>query len=168
MDRFNRHMGRFALNLAMVLFSLLALFPLCWVALTAFQPTDQGVSFVLADILAKKPTLQNFVRVSELIPMAQNFWNSVVVSVVGTLLTLFFCALAGYALSLIHILSLWYPTRRPMSRKSRRILRPGKAVSRGGAPSALFAKSAFCPVPGLVLAKKRLCHLLLFRWAVIV
>ena len=97
MDRFNRHMGRFALNLAMVLFSLLALFPLCWVALTAFQPTDQGVSFVLADILAKKPTLQNFVRVSELIPMAQNFWNSVVVSVVGTLLTLFFCALAGYA-----------------------------------------------------------------------
>lgn len=97
MDRQKKRCGRLALNLVMCLFSLISVFPLCWVFLTAFQPTDQGVSFVLSDILAKKPTLENFVRVSQLIPMGQNFWNSLVVSVVGTFLTLFFCALAGYA-----------------------------------------------------------------------
>lgn len=97
MDRLLKRAGRWGVNLCMAFFSALALFPLCWVALTAFQPTDQGVSFVLADILAKRPTLQNFVRVSQLIPLWQNFWNSVVISAVGTLLTLFFCALAGYA-----------------------------------------------------------------------
>ncbi len=97
MERRKKRAANLALNLFMALFSAIALFPLCWVFLTAFQPTGQGVSFVLPDILAKGFTLENFTRVSELIPLWQNFWNSVVVSVVGTVLTLFFCALAGYA-----------------------------------------------------------------------
>ena len=97
MERRKKWAAQLVPNLCMVFFSVIALFPLCWVFLTAFQPTDQGVSFVLPDILAKGFTLRNFERVSELIPLWQNFWNSVVVSVVGTVLTLFFCALAGYA-----------------------------------------------------------------------
>ncbi len=97
MERTKKRTAQLVLNLCMVFFSAIALFPLCWVFLTAFQPTEQGVTFVLPDILAKGFTLKNFVRVSELIPLWQNFWNSVVVSVVGTVLTLFFCALAGYA-----------------------------------------------------------------------
>ena len=97
MKKIKKRMTGLGLNLLMSFFSLVALFPLLWVVLIAFQPTDQGVSFVLSDILTKRPTLDNFIRVSELIPMWQNFCNSVVVSVVGTLLTLFFCSLAGYA-----------------------------------------------------------------------
>lgn len=97
MEKIKKRMTGLGLNLLMSFFSLVALFPLLWVVLIAFQPTDQGVSFVLSDILTKRPTLDNFIRVSELIPMWQNFCNSVVVSVVGTLLTLFFCSLAGYA-----------------------------------------------------------------------
>lgn len=97
MEKIKKRMTGLGLNLLMSFFSLVALFPLLWVVLIAFQPTDQGVSFVLSDILTKRPTLDNFIRVSELIPMWQNFCNSVVVSVVGTLLTIFFCSLAGYA-----------------------------------------------------------------------
>ena len=97
MEKIKKRMTGLGLNLLMSFFSLVALFPLLWVVLIAFQPTDQGVSFVLIDIHTKRPTLDNFIRVSELIPMWQNFCNSVVVSVVGTLLTLFFCSLAGYA-----------------------------------------------------------------------
>ena len=97
MEKIKKRMTGLGLNLLMSFFSLVALFPLLWVVLIAFQPTDQGVSFVFSDILTKRPTLDNFIRVSELIPMWQNFCNSVVVSVVGTLLTLFFCSLAGYA-----------------------------------------------------------------------
>ena len=97
MEKIKKRMTGLGLNLLMSFFSLVALFPLLWVVLIAFQPTDQGVSFVLSDILTKRPTLDNFIRVSELIPMWQNFCNSVVVSMVGTLLTLFFCSLAGYA-----------------------------------------------------------------------
>ncbi len=89
--------GIAGVNGALILFSLLAFFPLIWVVLTAFQPTDSGVSFVLGDILKKGFTLTNFTRVAELIPLWQNFLNTVISSVAGTLLTLFFCALAGFA-----------------------------------------------------------------------
>lgn len=97
MDRIKKRGVRILLNAIMIFFSAVALFPLCWVILIAFQPTEGGVSFVLSDILAKQPTLDNFFKVSELIPLAQNFANSVLVSVIGTILTVFFCALAGYA-----------------------------------------------------------------------
>lgn len=97
MVRFKKRLGKVGLHLCLIFFSLLAFFPLLWLVLIAFQPTDSGVSFVLSDIIKKGLTLSNFVRVSELIPLVQNFYNTVVSSVVGTLLTLFFCSLAGFA-----------------------------------------------------------------------
>ena len=97
MAHIKKHWGKVGLHLSLLFFSFLAFFPLLWVLLTAFQPTDSGVSFVLGDIIKKGVTFKNFARVTELIPLAQNFWNTLVSSVIGTLLTLFFCSLAGFA-----------------------------------------------------------------------
>lgn len=97
MAHIKKHWGKVGLHLSLLFFSFLAFFPLLWVLLTAFQPTDSGVSFVLGDIIKKGVTFKNFARVTELIPLAQNFWNTLVSSVIGTLLTLFFCSLASFA-----------------------------------------------------------------------
>lgn len=96
MDKIKKRLRRAALVLCMVLVGVIVFFPLVWVLLLTFQPSEQGVSFVMKDIFAKGFTLENFRQVSKLIPMARNFWNSTVVAVVGTVLTLFFCALGGY------------------------------------------------------------------------
>lgn len=96
MDRFKKRMKKAALILCMLLVGIIVFFPLVWVLLLTFQPSEHGVSFVMKDIFAKGFTWNNFKQVSQLIPMARNFWNSTVVAVVGTWLTLFFCALGGY------------------------------------------------------------------------
>ena len=96
MDWFEKRMKKAALILCMLLVGIIVFFPLVWVLLLTFQPSEHGVSFVMKDIFAKGFTWNNFKQVSQLIPMARNFWNSTVVAVVGTLLTLFFCALGGY------------------------------------------------------------------------
>ncbi len=89
--------SRAAVHAGLILFCLVVFFPLVWVILIAFQPTDSGVSFVLGDIIKKGFTLSNFGRVAEIIPLGRNFLNTLVTSVAGTLLTLFFCSLAGFA-----------------------------------------------------------------------
>lgn len=43
------------------------------------------------------PTLDNFKRLFQMIPVAQNTFNSVFTTLVGTASSLFFCALAGFA-----------------------------------------------------------------------
>lgn len=81
----------------MLAVSMLIFFPLIWVVLLALQPTDMGVSFLLSDIIDKGFTFKNFSTVSSLIPMGRNFLNSTLIAVIGTIITLFFCALGGYA-----------------------------------------------------------------------
>ena len=43
------------------------------------------------------PTFANFKRLFAMIPIAQNAWNSVFTTLMGTVTSLFFCALAGFA-----------------------------------------------------------------------
>lgn len=92
-----RKLKEFLPTLVMIVVSIVVFFPLIWVILLAFQPTEQGVSFVLKDIVSKGFTLGNFSKVSSLIPMGRNFVNSLLIAIIGTILTLFFCAMAGYA-----------------------------------------------------------------------
>lgn len=44
-----------------------------------------------------QPTLANFARLFDLIPIWNNLFNSLFTTIIGTLTTLFFCALAGFA-----------------------------------------------------------------------
>ena len=95
--KFNKVLTKIFVNVLAFCFVVVAIFPLIWVFFTAFQKTQGGVSFILSDIIKKGFTFQNFFRVSELIPMKTNFYNSLITSIVGTIATLFFCSLAGFA-----------------------------------------------------------------------
>lgn len=48
-------------------------------------------------IWVTSPTMANFKRLFEMIPIAQNAWNSIFTTLMGTVTSLFFCALAGFA-----------------------------------------------------------------------
>ena len=47
--------------------------------------------------MVQSPTFSNFIRLTELIPIAQNTFNSTFTTLMGTVTSLFFCSLAGFA-----------------------------------------------------------------------
>lgn len=80
----------------LVAVSFASVFPVAWMLLIALKPVTQPVTgwSVFVNL---QPTLANVARVFELIPFWQNTWNSLVSTVVGSGLALFFSSLAGYA-----------------------------------------------------------------------
>ncbi len=56
-----------------------------------------GIAFGINSIWVTSPTMANFKRLFEMIPIAQNAWNSIFTTLMGTVTSLFFCALAGFA-----------------------------------------------------------------------
>lgn len=87
---------RIVLYLILALACVLAVFPMFWMVTMAIKPTNESFD-TLATMLPRKPTLANFHRVTELIPLWRNFLNSVIVSFAGMITTVFFCSLAGFA-----------------------------------------------------------------------
>ena len=87
---------RAVVYLVLALACAAAVFPICYMLSLSIKPAEASVSgfgaFVTAD-----PTLYNFRRVAEIIPLGRNFFNSTVVSIAGALTTVFFCSLAGFA-----------------------------------------------------------------------
>ncbi|MDC7232123.1 MAG: carbohydrate ABC transporter permease [Spirochaetales bacterium] len=74
----------------------LALFPILWMLLIAVKPVTESFG-TIREILPSRIAFENFYQVSLLMPIWQNFLNSVIVSLSGTILTVFFCSLAGFA-----------------------------------------------------------------------
>lgn len=87
---------RLSVYLILMIVCLLAVFPIFWMVSMAIKPAAESFG-TIRTLLPQAPTLENFRRVSELIPIWRNFLNSVIVSFVGTITTLFFCSLAGFA-----------------------------------------------------------------------
>ncbi|AEC02572.1 binding-protein-dependent transport systems inner membrane component [Parasphaerochaeta coccoides DSM 17374] len=92
--RITRNVG---INVLMGCAVFVSILPLFWIFFTSFQSTEGGVSFIIKDILGKGLTMANFQRVMEIIPMTRNFFNTLISSLAGSLATVFFCALAGFA-----------------------------------------------------------------------
>lgn len=86
----------FFLHLMMIIITFICIFPIIWMCLIALKPTSESLSGIHS-LWVAKPTLANFRRLFEMIPVAQNTWNSVFTAVAGTITSLFFCALAGFA-----------------------------------------------------------------------
>jgi multiple sugar transport system permease protein len=84
------------LQFILILISVVCLFPLVWMCLIALKPAEESLSG-FHSILVLHPTVANFKRLFEMIPLAQNTFNSVFSAVIGTVTSLFFCALAGFA-----------------------------------------------------------------------
>lgn len=75
---------------------LVCVFPILWMCLIAFKdPSESLTGF--HSLVVQSPTFSNFVRLTELIPIAQNTFNSTFTTLMGTITSLFFCSLAGFA-----------------------------------------------------------------------
>lgn len=85
-----------ALHIIMILIAFVCIFPIIWMCLIALKPSTETLSG-FHSIWVSNPTFDNFKRLFEMIPVAENTWNSVFTAVVGTLTSLFFCSLAGFA-----------------------------------------------------------------------
>ena len=86
----------FALQTGLTLLSLLFIAPLIWLALTTLLPKSAILS---ANPFAawREASFDNFVRIFRDTPFAGTIWNSIVVSVVVTVIGVYIGTLGGYA-----------------------------------------------------------------------
>ena len=73
----------------------ICLFPVLWMCIISFKTVGEIISGFNA-LRIDTPTLANYKRLFQLIPIWQNLYNSLFTTIIGTLITLFFCALAGF------------------------------------------------------------------------
>jgi multiple sugar transport system permease protein len=88
--------GRVVLYAALSLGSLLMIGPFIWMVLTALKSTGEVGTF---SWLPRDFHWSNFVEAMDAAPFLRYFWNSLVLTVGQTALTLVFCTMAGYALA---------------------------------------------------------------------
>ena len=80
----------------LIIITLCCILPIIWMCLISIKPTSESISG-FQSILVKSPTLDNFKRLFEMIPIFQNTFNSAFTTILGTVTSLFFCSLAGFA-----------------------------------------------------------------------
>lgn len=80
----------------MVIVVIVCLFPVLWMCTISIKTVGEKVSGFHA-LRVNHPTLNNFKRLFDLIPVWLHLYNSLFTSIIGTLTSLFFCSLAGFA-----------------------------------------------------------------------
>ncbi len=86
----------FILHFTLIIISLICILPILWMCLIAFKsPSESITGFMSLRVL--NPTWDNFRKLFEMIPVLQNLYNSIFTTVMGTVTSLFFCSLAGFA-----------------------------------------------------------------------
>ena len=83
-------------NAALVLVAVLTLFPLLWMVSASFMPAGSA-NTLPPPLLPKHPTLEHYVALFTRLDLLRNLLNSLLISSVTTVLSLFINALAGYA-----------------------------------------------------------------------
>ena len=91
-----RKSAMFFLTLALIITSLLYLFPLLWFLLSAFKPGTELFAYPLK-IIPENPTIQNFIDAWTTLDFFRYFNNTLISAVVTTLLTILVSAACGYA-----------------------------------------------------------------------
>lgn len=87
---------RYAVHGLLWLVVFFCLFPVVWMGIISFKPVGESITGFNA-LRIQAPTWANYRRLFELIPLWTNLFNSAFTAIVGTVTTLFFCSLAGYA-----------------------------------------------------------------------
>lgn len=72
----------------LVLITIVCLFPIVWMCLISIKDTSESITG-FNSILVTHPTLGNFKRLFEMIPVGQNTFNSVFTTIMGTVTSLF-------------------------------------------------------------------------------
>jgi ABC-type glycerol-3-phosphate transport system permease component len=90
------HPERAVVYALLLIWAVLAIFPLFWMMSVSLKPTTESFGG-LSTILPQEPTFRNYQHVANLLPLGRNTLNSLIVATVGTLVTVFLCSLAGFA-----------------------------------------------------------------------
>jgi len=88
--------GWYAILLAM---AVVTVFPFAWMLLTSFKGPADPLTSVPPQFLPSDPTLANYERVLNALPISSFFVNSVIVSVTTSLLNVLVASLAAYPLA---------------------------------------------------------------------
>lgn len=83
-------------HLVLVLIVAFCIFPILWMCLISLKSTTESISG-LNSLIVENPTFDNFKRLFKTIPFSHNLFNSLFTASMGTITTLFFCSLAGFA-----------------------------------------------------------------------
>ena len=94
--RTKKNLWKLLVYLLMAVIVVICLFPVVWSCIISIKSVGEKVSGFSA-LTISQPTLANYERLFELLPIWQHLGNSVFTSVMGTLTTPFFCSLAGFA-----------------------------------------------------------------------
>lgn len=92
--------GRWICYTLMVIITIYSILPAAWMMLIALHPKSSSMTGA-AVLDMSNLTLSNFPEVNRLIPVWTNIGNSLFTTVIGTVTTLFFCSLAGFAFAKI-------------------------------------------------------------------
>lgn len=91
-----RKLASFALHAELIIISLVCILPVFWMCLISIKPTSESISG-FQSIWVTTPTFDNFKKLFDMTPVGLNTFNSVFTTMVGTVTSLFFCSLAGFA-----------------------------------------------------------------------
>ncbi|MBC1859469.1 carbohydrate ABC transporter permease [Listeria welshimeri] len=94
--KFKKMSKSFIWYIAVLLISLVTVFPLIWTVSTSFKPTSEILSNGM-NLIPKMFTWNNYKDVFSTTPFARYLVNSLILAVGGVLSNLFFGSLAGYA-----------------------------------------------------------------------
>lgn len=94
--KFKKLSKSFIWYIAVLLISLVTVFPLIWTVSTSFKPTSEILSNGM-NLIPKMFTWDNYKDVFSTTPFARYLVNSLILAVGGVLSNLFFGSLAGYA-----------------------------------------------------------------------
>lgn len=83
-------------HLFMSIAVVICIFPVVWMIIISLKTVGESIGG-FHSLSIQQPTLTNYQRLLELVPLGQNLFNSLFTTILGTLTTLFFCALAGFA-----------------------------------------------------------------------
>lgn len=91
-----KNLASFALHVGLVFISLVCILPILWMCLISIKPVSESISG-FQSLWVANPTLDNFRKLFDMIPVGLNIFNSVFTTLMGTVTSLFFCSLAGFA-----------------------------------------------------------------------
>ncbi|MBR1470601.1 MAG: carbohydrate ABC transporter permease [Lachnospiraceae bacterium] len=85
------------LYLALLLWGIIVLFPFYWMVLTSVKSYSAYNSEYVPKLYTLAPTIQNYIEAFTAVPLAQYFLNTLVFTVMTTLLMMFVTVLAAFA-----------------------------------------------------------------------
>lgn len=92
----NKRKASIFVHTVLIIMVVFALFPVVWSCVISIKSVGEKISGFSA-LSISSPTLDNYRRLFQLIPMKEQLFNSVFTTLMGTVTTMFFCALAGFA-----------------------------------------------------------------------